>query len=115
MKTDMTLENAAAWITNLDEQINQLQEQKEGLQAWILTQMGPGDREQAGDYLVTIRRGPRRLNTKRFEEAYPAEDFPQLYVTKTSVDNTAVKQQFAEQFLEDNGLYTTGRASVVIK
>lgn len=67
---------------------------------------------EVGDAKVQIKEYSR-LDTKWIEAEYPAATYPQLYKTTTSVDNDAVKKQFAPAVLAEHQV--RGAKSVVVK
>lgn len=54
-----------------------------------------------------------RTDYKALESKYPAAEYPQLYATVTSLDQDAVKKQFAPAALD--AFKVRGKKSVVIK
>ncbi|GLJ78659.1 hypothetical protein [Microbacterium imperiale] len=54
-----------------------------------------------------------RTDYGALEKAYPVEQYPALYVTKQSLDQAAVKKQFAPAALE--AFKVAGKKSVVVK
>lgn len=54
-----------------------------------------------------------RTDYKALEAKYPAAEYPQLYATVTSLDQDAVKKQFAPAALD--AFKVRGKKSVVIK
>ncbi|MEQ6898983.1 hypothetical protein [Microbacterium sp. KR10-403] len=89
-----------------------IQDQIEKIDAQIIDRLGTVGTHQVGDVKVQVREYTR-TDTARIQTAYPAAQFPQLYVTKTVLDEAAVKQQFAPDVLE--GFKLHGKKSVVVK
>lgn len=106
------VEVLARQVTTLDEQIDALQQQRGALVQTIAALVPNVGSYAAGDALVTVRPGSRRLDAKRFEDAYPFEKHPELY--KVAPDTTAAKNELGANKL--NEFYGgPGARQVVIK
>lgn len=64
---------------------------------------------------VTVKNGARRLNTSRFEAAFPADTWPGLYRTETKPDTAAIKDQVAPAVLDAASVYDTGTPVVEVR
>lgn len=84
----------------------------EQIDGQIIELLGATGTHDVGGVKVQIREYTR-TDYGAIEKAYPAAEYPQLYVTKTTLDQGAVKRQFAPAALEEFKL--TGKKSVVIK
>lgn len=80
------------------------------IDAQILEQLDVGTHDVDG-VKVQVREYSR-LAYPDIEKDYPADQYPDLYVTKTSIDQAAVKKQFAPAALEPYKV--RGAKSVVI-
>lgn len=65
---------------------------------------------EAGAWTVQVRAN-RRLDTARFEAAYPVAQYPHLY--KRAINTEAAKHDIAASTLDE--FYTEGRPAVVIR
>lgn len=97
-------------IAMLQEQISNMQAQVEALKQQILDTHDAGTFE-AGDVKVIVSDGAKRLNVKKFEQAYPASAHPDLY--KVSVDSSAVKNALSPNELAE--FQTLGKRSVTVR
>lgn len=67
---------------------------------------------ELGGSKVTVREYSR-TDYAALEAKYPAAEYPQLYETKTVVDQAAVKREFAPAALDE--FKKTGKKSVTVK
>lgn len=86
-------------IAHIDEQIKHLQGQRDSLVAVIREMLPTPGKYQAGDLGVSIRPGARRLDAKRFTQAFPPETYPDLY--KVAPDTTAARNELGANRLDE--------------
>lgn len=72
------LTGIAQRIAVLQDEINIREEELASLKSQLLNSYGIGV-YQAGDLKVSIQRGKRRLDTKRFQERFPVASNPKCY------------------------------------
>ena len=96
------IENAAARLVDIKQQIDTLAGEKAQIEGWLRDQFQPGQTIEAGDHQITISRPTRRLNTSAIASAYPVVSWPDLYTP-------------TEKTLEDGGFYTEGAPTVRVK
>ena len=111
--TTRNMETVAARIVQINAEIERLNDEKGQLAEAILALIPAGEKAQAGDYLVTVKQGMRRLNTKKLAEMFPAEQFPQMY--EMALSTKLAKKEVSEAYLEANDLYTYGKPTVSVK
>jgi hypothetical protein len=87
-------------------------EQIERLDAVILDRLVDVGTHDVDGMKVEIREYSR-TDYKALEERFPAEAYPQLYATVTSLDQGAVKKEFAPAALDE--FKVRGKKSVVVK
>jgi len=80
------------------------------LDAQLLEQLPIGTTDVDGTKVQV--REYSRISYPQVEKDYPQTEYPDLYVTKTSIDQAAVKKAFAPSALE--GYKVTGAKSVVV-
>lgn len=103
------LADLAGAYASINAKIEELQEAKESIRDQIITLAGGFGTKAAGNLKVQIRHN-RRLNQGRLIEAYPADEFPDLY--KPTPDTTALKRYIAPAALEE--FYDEGAPVVVV-
>lgn len=108
--TTSQLEALAVERTKIDEHLAQLGERKAEIDAQLRAALDVGTHD-AGPYKVQVRAGARRLNTTRFEAAFPVTQNPQFY--KPRLDTAAVREHIAPSQLAD--FYDVGKPVVTIK
>ncbi|RSX53965.1 hypothetical protein D2E25_0271 [Bifidobacterium goeldii] len=96
-------------IAIIDNQIKELQEERESIKQQILVSHPTPGTYEAGALTVTVKNGARRLDARKLEKAYPADKYPQLY--KNALDTKMVRQQFAPAALE---AYQTASSPTVV-
>jgi len=87
-----------------------IKDEVEAVDAKILAQLEVGTHDVDGTKVQV--REYSRLSLPEIEKDYPAEQYPDLYVTKTALDQGAVKKAFAPSALEQYKV--RGAKSVVI-
>lgn len=90
------LEAAGKELLRIEAEIERLEEMRAGIHATFKQARAQGVIDPAGSLgpiAWTTRRGARRLNPKRIEQAYPAIKHPELYAPR--LDTTAVRRAFA--------------------
>ena len=107
------IENAAARLVDIKQQIDALAGEKAQIEGWLRDQFQPGQTIEAGDHQITISRPTRRLNTTAITSAYPVVSWPDLYTP--TLNTAAVKKHLSEKALEDGGFYTEGAPTVRVK
>lgn len=107
------IENAAARLVDIKQQIDALAGEKAQIEGWLRDQFQPGQTIEAGDHQITISRPTRRLNTTAITSAYPVISWPDLYTP--TLNTAAVKKHLSEKTLEDGGFYTEGAPTVRVK
>jgi hypothetical protein len=107
------IENAAARLIDIKQQIDALAGEKAQIEGWLRDQFQPGQTIEAGDHQITISRPTRRLNTTAITSAYPVISWPNLYTP--TLNTAAVKKHLSEKTLEDGGFYTEGAPTVRVK
>lgn len=101
------LEQQGRRIALLQADIEEKQQELETLKNDILTHWQPGEYE-TGTVTVKISEGARRLNERKFTQAFPPEEHPELY--KPKPDMRTVKNRFAPIALTP--YLTTGKSTV---
>ena len=91
------LEATAQQIMKLDEVIEDLKARRAALVQSIVATCGPG-KHDAGDLVVSVRPGARRLDAARFASAYPAEKYPSFY--KATPDTKAARDELGQNKLD---------------
>lgn len=76
------LARQAERIIILQAEIKERQDELDTLKTLILEQHPQPGTYQAGDHRVQVKQGSRRIDTKRFEHAYPATRYPNAYQLK---------------------------------
>lgn len=109
--TELDVDDLVLKRASIDEAIARLQDEKDIVNARIIEELGDGTHETRHAKVVISRRGT--LNNKKLEEAYPQEQFPQLYTTTTKLATDQVKKEFAPAALESFKTYSA--PSVTIK
>lgn len=104
------LESLAEELTTINMHIEQLTERKQALTAAILDIIPAGTTTPAGLYTITVTTPTRRLNSRKLTEAFPADNYPDLYVR--TLDTKAVKKAFSENALTEGDFYTIGTPTV---
>ncbi|OIU88636.1 hypothetical protein [Microbacterium sp. AR7-10] len=87
-----------------------IKDEIEAVDAKILAQLEVGTHDVAGTKVQV--REYSRLSLPAVERDYPAEQYPDLYVTKTSIDKGAVEKSFVPNALEQYKV--RGAKSVVV-
>lgn len=97
-------------IVTLQAEISQREDEIDDIKARILKARQPGT-YQAGDLEVQVRAGAARLDSTRFQKAFPAKEHPTFY--KLALNTPAIKKAISE---DDLAAYQTqGKPSVVVK
>lgn len=91
------LEATVQQIMKLDEVIEDLKARRAALVQSIVTARGPG-KHDAGDLVVSVRPGARRLDAARFASAYPVEKYPSFY--KATPDTKAARDELGANKLD---------------
>lgn len=81
------------------------------INAQLIAALGTVGTHTVGDTKVQIREYSR-TDFARLAAQYPAEQYPDLYVTKTELNQAAVKKQFAPTALDE--FKVVGARSVVV-
>ena len=108
---ELTAEQAEALVreyADLQAEVAPMQERMDDIKT-TLRGLGQGSHEVAG-LKVTIARNAR-LDSKKAQELYPAEKYPEIY--KTSLDSTALKRMVAPAVYD--AMSTEGEPRVTIK
>lgn len=87
-------------IAELDEQIERLYQERDLLKTRILEEHPTPGTYPAGDLKVQVKNGSRKLDAKRFAQAFPAADNPRLWELKPK-SLTAVAKLVGELAVED--------------
>lgn len=103
------LEQQGRRIALLQADIEEKQLELDALKSDILEHWPAGDYE-TGTVTVRVSAGAKRLDETKFEAAFPAGSYPQLY--KAKPDMKAVKQQFAPLALDP--YLKTGKGTVKV-
>lgn len=101
------LEQQGRRIANLQADIEEKQLELDALKNDILDHWQPGD-YSTGTVTVRIGAGAKRLDERKFTQAFPPTAYPQLYQSKP--DMKAVKTQFAPLALDP--YLKTGKGTV---
>lgn len=96
--TDEQLRALAIERLDLTAEIAERKERIEQIDEVLLQHISEPRTDLVAGFKVRVQQGARRLDTKKIEGAYPAEQFPQLYEARLST--AAVKKQFAPAALE---------------
>lgn len=86
-------------------------DQIQQIDAQLIAALGTVGTHTVGDTKVQIREYSRTDFT-RLAERYPVDQYPDLYVTKTELNQTVVRKQFAPAALDE--FKVVGARSVVI-
>lgn len=100
----------AAEEVRLAEQAERIAARREQIRTLLREHLTVGS-HPAGVYTVQVRAGARRVDTRKVADAYPFDDFPQLYAV--AVDLERVRKNLAPVELER--FTTQGAASVIVK
>lgn len=111
--TSMTLAQTASRIQTINTQITQLTDEKNQLEDHIRTLIPEGETREEDGYTISVRKGARRLDTKKLAAAYPATHNPEYY--KPTIDTTAIKRHIPTVALEQGGFYMASTPGVTIK
>lgn len=114
-ETLLELDQLALELTKRKETITAETERVKQIEAELRRRLPVGKTTMLGSTRVTVKNGARRLNTSRFEAAFPADTWPGLYRTETKPDTAAIKDQVAPTVLEAAGLYDIGTPVIEVR
>lgn len=106
-----TLEELVAERANYKADMEYITEQIERIDAALILRLGVGTHD-VGDSKVQVREYTR-TDYAALAEKYPAGEYPQLYKVEPTLDQAAVKAQFAPAALDE--FKVTGKKSVTVK
>ena len=114
-ETLLELDQLALELTKRKETITAETERVKQIEAELRRRLPAGKTTMLGSTRVTVKNGARRLNTSRFEAAFPADTWPGLYRTETKPDTAAIKDQVAPAVLEAANVHDIGTPVIEVR